>query len=993
MAFLLWRRRTQERRSRESHVAGTGGRTSGASVSFDEYRALFERNPEPMLIYDPANLKILDVNDAALSCYGYEKEEFLSLGIDALRPAEERERLKKFVCTLSQETPSRSGPWKHRCKGDRVFDAEILSVGLSYRQRPARLVLVRDVSVELKERRQLDHLSKAYELLAHLRFLSSSVTDETAYLTEICRVAVEGGPYVLCWIGYARDDSARTIEPVAVAGTSADYLTEIAVSWDESRPEGRGPAGRAVREGHVVHVPDIDQCVDFVPWRDRARSHEFRSCSFFPFSAPRLRGVMCLYSTERQPYDEFRFSLLEKIVRELATGIVHIRTGRNLQELDAAVKRLALLASQGDVRVTVKNVLRVAVETLQADFGVVLRHAPNSQRATLLATWESPGTRLGYACVPDEDLLARLLKNVPLVFYGTNELVSHPTPGYQVKDRFWIHKPLLDPSGDALLGFLVLCYAVRPESTDTLVSGLELFASRISAEIVRHDLERRETRTAYLLEQVGSAVVAWDHEKRIVLWNNGATTICGWSKDEVMNKSVELLFSDSPVLRGLMTAVDSEGRWHGRVPVLTKSGDEKVIDLNVHVVTALDDESPLTVAIGTDVTTQARLEEQLHHAERLEVVGQLTGGIAHDFNNYLTVILGNTDLLIGENPRAENVHELALEIRQAARHGAELTKHLLAFARRQPLNPSVLNINAFLSSSEKLIRQTLSSDIDLEIIQGAGLWDVVIDPVQLEAALLNLCLNARDAMPMGGQLTIESTNVWIDRNYADQYIDVQPGQYVLLAVSDTGTGVRPEHLPKIFEPFFTTKGPGKGTGLGLSMVYGFIKQSQGHIKVYSELNRGTTFKIYLPRSGPADQSRPQLHASARPLPLKATILVVEDNPMIRRFVSLQLNELGYRVLEASDAEEALELARDATTIDLLFVDIVMPGGMNGKQLAEVLRRRIPGLRVLYTSGYTENAIVHQGKLDPGTHLLNKPYTRADLLRMIRAVLTEPSGDE
>ena len=215
----------------------------------------------------------------------------------------------------------------------------------------------------------------------------------------------------------------------------------------------------------------------------------------------------------------------------------------------------------------------------------------------------------------------------------------------------------------------------------------------------------------------------------------------------------------------------------------------------------------------------------------------------------------------------------------------------------------------------------------------------------------------------------------------------------MLAVSDTGTGVRPEHLPKIFEPFFTTKGPGKGTGLGLSMVYGFIKQSQGHIKVYSEPNRGTTFKIYLPRSGPAEQSRPQLHASARPLPLQATILVVEDNPMIRRFVCLQLNELGYRVLEASDAEEALELARDATTIDLLFVDIVMPGGMNGKQLAEVLRRRIPDLRVLYTSGYTENAIVHQGKLDPGTHLLNKPYTRADLLRMIRAVLTEPSGDE
>ena len=780
MAFLPWRRRTQEKRSSEPSVGRTGVRANGGGASFDEYRALFERNPEPMLIYEPADLRILDANDAALACYGYDRKEFLSLGIDAFMPVEEREKLKNFVRTLSQETPSRSGPWKHRCKDDRVFDAEVLSVGLSYRQRPARLVVVHDVSVELKERRQLDHLSKAYELLAHLRFLSSSVTDETAYLTEICRVAVEGGPYVLCWIGYARDDPDRTIEPVAVAGKSDDYLTGIAVSWDERRSEGRGPAGRAVREGHVVHVPDIEQCVEFSPWRDRAHSYDFRSCSFFPFSALRLRGVMCLYSTEPQPYDEFRFSLLKKIALELAAGIVHIRTDRNLQELDAAVKRLALLASQGDVRVTVKNVLRVAVETLSADFGVVLRHAPNSPRTTLLATWESPGTRLGYPCVPDEDLLDRLLKNVPLVLYGTNELVAHPSTGDQAKDRFWIHKPLLNPSGDTLLGFLVLCYAARPESTDTLASGLELFASRISAEIVRHDLERRENRTAYLLEQVGSAVVAWDHEKRIVMWNNGASTICGWSKDEAMNKSVDLLFSDSPALRGLMMEVDSEGQWHGRVPVLTKSGEEKVIDLSVHVVTALGEESPLTVAIGTDVTTQARLEEQLHHAERLEVVGQLTGGIAHDFNNYLTVILGNTDLLIGENHSAENVHELALEIRQAARHGAELTKHLLAFARKQPLNPSILNINSFLSSCEKLIRQTLSQDIDLEIIQGAGLWDVVIDPVQLEAALLNLCLNARDAMPRGGAID-DRIDQRLDRPQLCRPVPRRPARTVRLA--------------------------------------------------------------------------------------------------------------------------------------------------------------------------------------------------------------------
>ncbi|WOD39062.1 PAS domain S-box protein [Nodosilinea sp. E11] len=386
-----------------------------------------------------------------------------------------------------------------------------------------------------------------------------------------------------------------------------------------------------------------------------------------------------------------------------------------------------------------------------------------------------------------------------------------------------------------------------------------------------------------------------------------------------------------------------------------------------------------------DISDRLAIEEHLRQAQRLESVGQLTGGIAHDFNNLLTVILGNAELLSEMLEADSRLHPLAEMIGSAAKRGADLTQRLLAFARRQALEPEAVNVNQLIAHMDGLLRRTLGEHIEIEVVQGAGLWPALVDPSQLESALLNLCLNARDAMVQGGRLTIETANMHLNQDYANQHMEVVPGQYVMVAVSDTGTGIAPEHMERVFEPFFTTKEKGKGTGLGLSMVYGFIKQSGGHIKVYSELGQGTTLRMYLPRFWGGDQAKPQRPGGAVSGGAEL-ILLVEDDDLVRRYAQDQLTELGYRVLIADNGLAALAILRQRDDIDLLFTDVVMPGGMSGRELADQALQLRPQLRVLYTSGYTENAIVHQGRLDPGVHLLTKPYGRAELSLKIRAAL-------
>jgi signal transduction histidine kinase len=379
-------------------------------------------------------------------------------------------------------------------------------------------------------------------------------------------------------------------------------------------------------------------------------------------------------------------------------------------------------------------------------------------------------------------------------------------------------------------------------------------------------------------------------------------------------------------------------------------------------------------------------EAQVRQAQKMEAVGQLTGGVAHDFNNILTVITGSIEILAEAVKADPALAQIADLIGAAAARGADLTQHLLAFARRQPLQPRATEVNTMVVDVARLLRPTLGEQIEIESMLAHDCAPALIDPSQLSTAMLNLALNARDAMPNGGKLTLETKNVVLDENYAAMHGDVKPGNYVLVAVSDTGQGIPPNLLDKVFEPFFTTKDVGKGSGLGLSMVYGFVKQSNGHIKIYSEESHGTTVKLYLPQAS----GLPEVAAAEASIAAgdhgDESILIVEDDPLVREYVMTQIRRFGYRTLAASNAMEALAAIDGPERIDLLFTDVIIPGGMNGQQLANEASKRRAGLKVLYTSGYTENAIVHHGRLDAGVLLLPKPYVSSDLARMLRTAL-------
>jgi PAS domain S-box-containing protein len=389
-----------------------------------------------------------------------------------------------------------------------------------------------------------------------------------------------------------------------------------------------------------------------------------------------------------------------------------------------------------------------------------------------------------------------------------------------------------------------------------------------------------------------------------------------------------------------------------------------------------------------DITERRSLELQLLQAQKMEAIAQLSGGVAHDFNNLLTVVLGCAELLIGEMTEDDAQRSLAETIRTAALRAAELTHRMLSFGRRQVLTPRVIELGALLGDMKVLLGRTLPADIEISLIQEPNLWKAMADPVQAESAVLNVVLNARDAMPHGGLLTLALANVHLDKSYAEKHFDLKPGSYVLLSISDTGVGIPPTQLDHIFEPFFTTKEVGKGTGLGLSMVYGFVKQSGGHVEVFSEPGMGTTVKLYLPKAGMATDESEEIAVSISNLRGSEKILVVEDDSAVLGFAAERLTSLGYSIIVSANGKEALDVIRSNQDIDLLFTDVVMPGGISGTELADAARKLQPALKVLFTSGYAEDAFVNREWPDKSVHLLLKPYSQLQLAEKIRLLLTE-----
>ncbi|MBR0779634.1 PAS domain S-box protein [Bradyrhizobium diazoefficiens] len=517
--------------------------------------------------------------------------------------------------------------------------------------------------------------------------------------------------------------------------------------------------------------------------------------------------------------------------------------------------------------------------------------------------------------------------------------------------------------------------------------GRDMTEARLAEEALRDS----EQLARNIVETALDAFVQTDDRSMILIWSSRAEEMFGWPREEVLGRNaIDIIIAESErerVRSGLSRFVaPGDGRAlapRRELMVVRRDGTEFKAELSVTPLKRR--EGLLFNVFYRDLTDKVASEERIRHTEKMEAVGQLTGGVAHDFNNILTVITGTIEILADAVRKDPGLAAITKMIDEAAARGAELTQHLLAFARKQPLQPREVDVNSLIIDTAKLLRPTLGEQVQIESVFENESCVAIVDPNQLTTAILNLALNARDAMPGGGKLIVETAAAYLDEVYASAN-DVRPGHYVMIAVSDTGTGIPAQMLPKVFDPFFTSKGPGKGTGLGLSMVYGFVKQSAGHIRIYSEEGHGTTIKLYLPPGNAATAAGEGI-APAAIEGGHETILVVEDDRLVRDYVLAQLHSLGYVTLQAANAAEALAIVAAGTPFDLLFTDVIMPGKMNGRQLADELHKTHPDLKVVYTSGYTENAIIHHGRLDAGVLLLAKPYRKSDLARMIRKALS------
>lgn len=506
------------------------------------------------------------------------------------------------------------------------------------------------------------------------------------------------------------------------------------------------------------------------------------------------------------------------------------------------------------------------------------------------------------------------------------------------------------------------------------------------------DVKYAETHQRKLLtaiEQSSDIVVITDTEGAIQYVNSSFETITGYAKEEVIGQTMRILKSgehDETFYKTLWETIGSGRVWSGQL--INKKKDGSLYYENANISPVLDESGHIInyVAVKRDITKERELESQLRQSQKMESVGRLAGGVAHDFNNILTAIIGYTNFALSKIRPEHEIHDDLLQVKAASERAANLTRQLLAFSRKQILQPKIIELNQLILDLDKMVRRLIGEDIEYVTIPSDGLWKVKADPSQLEQVIINLVVNARDAMPAGGKLIIETKNITLDEGYIRTHADTQPGDYVMIAVSDTGTGINENIREKIFEPFFTTKEREKGTGLGLSTVHGIVKQSGGSIFVYSELGQGTTFKIYLPRVYQECDSPLEPLEITIPYSGKETILLVEDNDMVRSLVKQALILSGYNVLTASYGSQAIELVeRYREPIHLLITDVVMPR-MSGKELAEILAAKYGFLKILYMSGYTDNAIVHHGMLDQGINFLQKPFSPQLLLQTVRRLL-------
>lgn len=813
-------------------------------------------------------------------------------------------------------------------------------------------------------------LNRLHAMLSATNQLIVRAPDRDALFEGVCRIAVAQGGFRFAWIGLTEPDGS--IRPVARAGVDGGYIDAVRASGDPASRRGAGPSGQALRSGTHAVSNDFLNDPGTEPWRERAAGAGIAAVAAFPLiQGDRVVGTMNLYAGERGFFNDRELPTLDQMALNVSFGLDNLARDAERQATEQRAREwYARLEGYLAASPSVSYALDAA--------GGGVRPVWVSENITRLFGYTSAEALREHWWAehvhPDDLPRARRATDA----LGSSSAVRHEYR-FRKKDggEVWVlddmrFLPGVDGGPAQVVG-------VWTDVTERKLADLGRSAAEESLKL-----------QSAALNAAANAILITDRDGTIVWVNEAFTALSGYTASEALGKNPrELVRSgthDREFYREMWDTILAGSVWHGELTNRRKDGSLYPEEETITPVKGAEGTISHFIAIKRDLTREKLLQDQFFQSQKMEVVGRLTGGIAHDFNNILMAIFGYADLLVNGLQTSPGLADDAREIRKAADRAATLTRQLLAFSRKQLLVPKLLNLNTVIADLTKLLRRLLGEDIALRLALAPDLGIVSADPGQIEQVIMNLVVNARDAMPAGGPLEIGTANVELDATYAGSHPYVPPGRYVAVRVTDHGTGIAAEDLPHLFEPFFTTKGPGKGTGLGLATVFGIVKQSGGHVQVYSEVGFGSTFKVYLPRTdavvAPPAWEQPAAAAEGG----DETVLIVDDDTVIGTLVERILGERGYTVLRAAGAGAAAEIARrHAGPIHLLLTDVVMPERSGGELAAELGAPR-PEMRVLYMSGFTGDAIAHHGLVGAGPPILTKPVDAATLLRVVRAVL-------
>ena len=831
--------------------------------------------------------------------------------------------------------------------------------------------------------KELRRLNRALRALSACNQALAQASSEQQLLNQICEIIVQVGGYRMAGIVYAEQDEQKTVRPLAHAGYDSGYMETIGLRWSDT-PAGRGPIGTAIRENRISIFGDTAHDPRFTRWREAALQRGYAAIIALPLRVAGMPfGALAIYSEQANAFEKSEVELLTEMANNLAFGITALRSQEESRRATAALQD-----AEAKYRQLVEQVPAISYVAEAGAFGPFLYMSPQVT------------TILGYKpedCLADphfwwdhlnpEDQPQALREDTweeGRLFQIEYRMRRHDGEEIWVRDEAIIVR---DPqTGKRLTRGMLVDITERKHAEEALRESEERyrnFVDQSSEGIYRMEHDPPIPCRLSIDEQL-----AWGYKYGYMAeCNDSMARMYGRaSAQELIGKPLsEFLVLHHPVTRQFMERFIRGGyRITDQESIELDAQGQKRIFRNTMVGTIVEGHWVRTWGITRDVTERLHLEEQLRNAQQLEAIGRLAGGIAHDFNNILSIIMGHAELLLATG--VDERSRIGLEqVRRAAERAASLTQQLLAFSRKQVLQPKVLDLNDTVADVQKMLSRVIGEDIELIAKLHPSLMAVKADPGQVEQVLMNLAVNARDAMPQGGKLAMDTSNVEVQEDEARD-LDLAAGRYAMLKVTDTGNGMDALTLAHIFEPFFTTKPMGKGTGLGLSTVYGIVKQSGGGIQVESEPGRGTTFRIYLPTAEGSSIKQGDRITQVQVAGGSETILIAEDEPDLRELTRIFLESYGYKVLSAGSAEQAIHTAEEfGAPVHLLLTDVIMPG-MSGRQLAENILRNNPNTKIVYMTGYTDDMVVQHKVLEPGVQLLQKPFTRTELAAKVRSTL-------